>query len=80
MNSIVSQVASLEDVISGEFCADCLHHKSEFSSGKCYGLDFNGTVYSSCRCRVFNSTVSMKTKVYEIHNSPNKPRDSKGRA
>lgn len=50
-NQMASQVAeSDEDFLSGKFC-ECRHLlESEHSSGKCYGLNFNGAIWISCLC------------------------------
>lgn len=40
----------LNEKIRGRFCR-CSHEVTEHdTNGKCYGLDFNGSVYSCCRC------------------------------
>lgn len=51
IDSIASEtLQTLEDLISGEFCV-CGHLISEHFMGECGGLDFNGTVWSNCRCK-----------------------------
>lgn len=42
---------SLDEALRGEFC-ECNH--PEHGNSKCYELDFNGTVYSACRCQRTN--------------------------
>lgn len=58
IDDIISQtMQSIEDEFSGLFCT-CKHLLKEHSVGKCYALDFNGTVWSSCDCT--------KVKIYQF--------------
>lgn len=51
MSQIVSEkIESSEDILSGDFCI-CGHLiEGEHILGKCFGLDFNETVWIGCRC------------------------------
>lgn len=51
------------DILSGKFCSNCFHEFKKHSAGKCYGLEYNGTVWSACNCRNFKNEVRITTKV-----------------
>lgn len=42
-------MSELLEAFQGTICSDCEHepHGNE----KCYDMDFNGTVWSNCRCK-----------------------------
>lgn len=51
MMEIVSPKYEYQDIMNKKACSNCLHSAKEHSNDKCFALDYNGTVWSSCRCR-----------------------------
>lgn len=50
IDEIISEtIQSEEDILIKDWCT-CSHTLSEHTLGKCYGLDFNGTVWIACNC------------------------------
>ena len=33
----------------------CEHHKDEHLNNECYGLDYNGTIWKACNCRLYKA-------------------------
>lgn len=66
------EVMTPEDFISGDFCL-CNHKLEEHFKGtisgtsKCFGLNFNGTVWESCKCiqvRSYEYSISVTVPNY----------------
>lgn len=71
IDQIISKEAETdEDLLSGDFC-ECSHeiageHEIGALTGsvKCFGLSYNGTVYSACKCtKISPMKYSIKVKV-----------------
>jgi hypothetical protein len=52
VDEIISPILeTLEQALIENFC-ECLHSIDEEHIGnKCFGLDYNGTIWSDCKCR-----------------------------
>lgn len=61
--SIASEIRTNQDVLNKTACANCLHDAIEHDKYKCYGLDFNGTTYSSCQCKKLSFEYKIKVAV-----------------
>lgn len=61
MTEIVSIKYEYQDIMNKKACSNCLHSANEHGEGKCYGLDYNGTVYSACKCK--NLSFELKIRV-----------------
>lgn len=76
-SSIESEQGNNSDIASGNYCSDCAHNKNEHSIGKCYGLNFNGTVYSNCLCKKFINNFTIKATIYENTIAKNREGETK---
>ena len=66
ISQIESEIAETnKQILSNNFCSNCLHHKNEHSSYKCYGLNNNGGVWKSCSCKEFKSEFVIRFSVDE---------------
>lgn len=72
IDSIASEtIQTLEDLISGLFCV-CDHLLDEHFMGQCGGLDFNGTVWSACRCKNARTApfeIKLNVEITENHHT-----------
>lgn len=62
---ITSERKTNQDVLNKTACSNCSHDVSEHDngSGKCYGLDYDGSAYSSCKCQNFKSEFKITVKI-----------------
>lgn len=56
---------SLDEAIRGDFCS-CNH--LAHGNGKCYEINFNGTVWSNCRCEKTNLEFCLVLTPAEFEN------------
>lgn len=81
IDDIISrEIQTLEDRISEDFCAcgdELSEHYTGFLTGtvKCYGMNYNGTVWSSCKCSTLN-VIPFKIVVEVYSNANNSPNNT----
>ena len=65
--SIISEQLEYKDIMSKKACANCLHSTKEHELSKCYGLDFDGNTYSSCKCTNLSFEFKIRFTVPDIN-------------
>jgi hypothetical protein len=71
---IASRLGTDNEVANGLACSDCRHILNEdHNLENCYGLDFDGSSWISCKCKRFKSGFDIKVDIYEDSSKKTKP-------
>lgn len=65
---ITTERKSNAEVLNKLACSNCYHSIDEHD-GKCFGLEYDGTTYSACRCTQFKSEFKIVLSVPDDDNN-----------